>query len=159
MNIKLLKVSLALTSLLVMAAGPVLAQEYPASNGGMCSIATLRGSFGYTSTGTLLLSAVPAPYAGPFAEVGIQSFDGRGNTQATATIDSNGNINQQVGISGTYVVNSDCTGSMTLSVPALGATVHADFVIDHNRAEIRAVSTDSGIIESRIYRKQSWGGR
>ena len=42
-----------------------------------CSNATLSGNFGYTSTGTLLDSYVPAPYAGPFGEVGRQTFDGR----------------------------------------------------------------------------------
>src|SRR5262249_37473294 len=49
---------------------------------GGCSNATLRGSFGFTSTGTLL--AVQPPLAGPFAEVGRQTFDGEGNTDATA---------------------------------------------------------------------------
>jgi hypothetical protein len=37
-----------------------------------CSNASLRGSFGFTSTGTLL--ALPAPNAGPFAEIGLQTF-------------------------------------------------------------------------------------
>jgi hypothetical protein len=50
-----------------------------------CSKATLWGSFGYTSTVTLLDSYVPAPYAGPFGEVGRQTFDGKGHTDATAT--------------------------------------------------------------------------
>jgi hypothetical protein len=76
-----------------------------------CSEATLQGSFGYSSTGTLLDSYVPAPFAGPFAEVGRQRFDGKGNTAGTATVSSNGNINR-VTIEGTYTVNPDCTGSM-----------------------------------------------
>lgn len=32
-----------------------------------------------------LFSTVPPAYAGPFAEVGRQTFDGEGNTDATAT--------------------------------------------------------------------------
>lgn len=131
-----------------------IAPKAQASEEKECSNATLHGSFGYTSTGTLLDSFVPPPFAGPFGEVGRQTFDGKGNTEATATISSNGNINQAVAISGTYVVNSDCTGSMTLNIPAFGATVHADFVIDDGGAEIRAISTDSGVIETRVYRKQ-----
>jgi hypothetical protein len=118
-----------------------------------CSNATLKGSFGYTSTGTLLDSYVPPPFAGPFGEIGRQTFDGKGNTDATATISSNGNI-ARVTINGTYTVNKDCTGFMTLNIPAFGATVHADFVIDRDGAEIRAISTDSGVIETRVYRKQ-----
>jgi hypothetical protein len=122
-----------------------------------CSNATLQGSFGYSSTGTLLDSYVPPPFAGPFAEVGRQTFDGKGHTEATATLSSNGNINQAVAINGTYAVNSDCTGSMKLNIPSFGATVHADFVIDDNGAEIRAIVTESGVIESRVYKKQFLG--
>jgi hypothetical protein len=47
---------------------------------------------------------VPPPFAGPFAEVGRQTVDGTGNTEATATTSSNGNI-APVTIKGTYTVN------------------------------------------------------
>lgn len=46
-----------------------------------CSNATLNGSFGYTNTGTILAG----PDAGPFGGVGRQTFDGKGNTEATAS--------------------------------------------------------------------------
>lgn len=123
-----------------------------------CSEATLKGSFGYTATGTLLLAAVPAPFAGPFGEVGRQTFDGYGNTSATATINANGNITP-VTIQGTYTVNPDCTGSMTRNVSPIGAIAHDDFVIDDDRVEIRTISTDPGAIETYVYRKQFRGGR
>jgi hypothetical protein len=123
-----------------------------------CSNATLQGSFGYTSTGTLLPSFVPPPYAGPFAEVGRQTFDGKGNTHATATTSSNGSI-VKVTIGGTYTVNQDCTGSMILEVSPFDSTVHADFVISDDGAEIRYIDTDSGVVESRVYSKQFRRGR
>ena len=85
-----------------------------------CSNASLQGSFGFTSTGTLV--AFPPPVAGPFAEIGRQTFDGRSNTDAIATLSANGNI-VRVTVQGTYVVNPDCTGAMTLYVLPLGATV------------------------------------
>ena len=119
-----------------------------------CSNATLRGSFGYTATGTLLPTAVPAALAGSFGEIGRQTFDGNGHTTATATINANGNI-VKVTIEGTYTVNPDCTGSMTLTISPLGATGGVDFVIDDDGVEIRTISTDSGIsVETRVYRKQ-----
>ena len=121
-----------------------------------CSIASLRGSFGFTSVGTLL--AVPPPSAGPFAEIGRQTFDGQGNTDATATLSANGNI-KRVTVVGTYVVNPDCTGSMTLLVSPFGSTVNLDFVIDDDGAELRAIVTGAGSIESRVYRKQFERGR
>jgi hypothetical protein len=116
-----------------------------------CSNASLHGSFGFTSTGTLL--AVPPPNAGPFAEIGRQAFDGRGSTDATATFSANGNI-RHVTVVGTYVVNPDCTGSMTLFVSPIGATVNLDFVIDDDGTELRAIVTGTGSIESRVYKKQ-----
>lgn len=118
-----------------------------------CSNDTLRGSFGYTSTGTLLGTFVPPPFAGPFAEVGRQTFDGAGNTEATATTSSNGNITP-VTIEGTYTVKQDCTGTMTLLVSPFESTVNAYFVISDDGAEIRYIDTDSGVIESRVYSKQ-----
>jgi hypothetical protein len=135
-----------------------IAHKTRASEDEACSNATLHGSFGYTSNGTLLPAYVAPPYAGPFAEVGRQTFDGKGNTDATATLSANGNI-QQVTIQGTYTVNSDCTGSITLYVLPLQATVHANFVIDRDGAELRAIGTDSGVVESRVYRKQFREGR
>ena len=118
-----------------------------------CSNDTLGGSsFGYTSTGTLL-PIYAQHFAGPFAEVGTQSFNVNGNTQATATLSANGNI-QQVTIQGTYTVNPDCTGSMTLYVLPFQSTVHVYFVIDGGGAELRAIVTDPGVVESRVYGKQ-----
>ena len=121
-----------------------------------CSEASLRGSFGFTSTGTLL--ALPPPLAGPFAEIGRQTFDGNGNTDATATLSANGNI-KRVTVQGTYEVNPDCTGSMRLVVFPFNSTVDLDFVIDDDGAELRAIVTGTGSVESRVYRKQFSRGR
>jgi len=121
-----------------------------------CSNASLRGSFGFTNTGTNL--AVPPPFAGPIAQIGRQTFDGRGNTRATATLSANGAI-VRVTAEGSYVVNPDCTGSLTLFISPFGSTVNADFVIDDDGAEVRAVITDEGAIESIVFKKQFSGGR
>jgi hypothetical protein len=121
-----------------------------------CSNASLQGSFGFTAEGTLF--ALPPPFAGPFAEIGRQTFDGRGNTDATGTLSANGNINR-VTVQGTYEVNPDCTGSMTLFVLPFAVTATLDFVIDDDGAELRAISTGEGTVEHRVYRKQFSRGR
>src|SRR5215472_2267267 len=72
-----------------------------------CSNATLKGTFAFTSTGFI---TAPPSIAGPVAEVGTQTFDGKGNTTATATLSSNGTI-FQLTITGTYTVKPDCTGT------------------------------------------------
>src|SRR5262249_41160860 len=128
----------------------------------VCSNGSPEGSYGFTSTGTLL--ALPTPFAGAFAEIGRQTFDGRGNTDGTATASANGNINHFI-LQGTYVVNPDCTGSMTLFVSPINATVNLEFVIDDDGAELRAITTGPtgtgtpGNVESREYTKQFPRGR
>ena len=47
---------------------------------------------------------------------------------------------------------------MTLVVSPFGTTVNADFVIDDDGAELRAIITDAGAIESRVFKKQFPGG-
>jgi hypothetical protein len=122
-----------------------------------CSNASLQGSFGFTATGTVF--ALPAPFSGPFAEIGRQTFDGNGNTTATATVSANGNIVKGVTVEGTYVVNADCTGSMTLYILPFGSTVDLDFVIDDDLTELRALVTGTGFVETRVYTKQVTRGR
>src|SRR5215472_2432270 len=61
-----------------------------------CSNATLDGSFGFSGTGTVF-----NPSASLFAQVGRQTFDGNGNTDATATTSING-ASFPVTIKGTY---------------------------------------------------------
>jgi hypothetical protein len=143
--------TLVIISTIVFALG--IAPRAQADEHDSCSKATLRGSFGYTSTGTLLESYLPPPLAGPFAEVGRQTFDGKGKTEGTATLSTNGNP-ATVTVEGTYAVNPDCTGSMTLQISPFGSTVHAYFVIDDGGAELRAIVTDPNLIESRVYTKQ-----
>ena len=76
-----------------------------------CSNATLKGTFAHRATG--FVTAPPA-MAGPLAGVGADTFDGNGGVTTTATISLNGNIVPVTG-KGTYKVNSDCTGTYTIS--------------------------------------------
>jgi galactose mutarotase-like enzyme len=91
------------------------------------------------------------------ANVGTQTFDGKGGTTGTATVSQNGNI-LKVTVTGTYTVNPNCTGSMTLSLssPSLPVTLtnHAAFAIDDNGAEVRAIQTDPGAVLTVIGRRQ-----
>ncbi|HEY6373129.1 MAG TPA: hypothetical protein VIX37_21315, partial [Candidatus Sulfotelmatobacter sp.] len=61
-------------------------------------------------------------------------------------------------IKGTYTMNPDCTGSLTLNVSPLGIAVHADFVITDGGAEFRAMVTDSGSAVTVVGRKQFRSG-
>lgn len=115
-----------------------------------CSNATLKGTFAYTSTGFI---TSPANIAGPVAEVGTQTFDGKGGTAASATLSSNGTI-YPLTITGTYTVNPDCTGTFTLQVSPFGVTVNVFFAIDNSATEFQAIETNPGFVITRIGRKQ-----
>jgi hypothetical protein len=118
-----------------------------------CSNNSLRGTYAYTSTG--FITAPPA-FAGPFAETGAQTFNGGGETAATATLSQNGNI-LQVSITGTYTVNPDCTGTLTLQVAPIGITVHVFFVVTDNGDGFQAIETEPGLVITRIARRLSPG--
>jgi len=111
-----------------------------------CSVASLKGTFTYTGTG-FNVSANGA--AAPFAEVGTQTFDGKGATSTTFTASANGNL-FHITLSGTYTVNPDCTGTMTLLTPAPNPTVTLFFAIADNFSEFQAIETLPGAVVTRI---------
>jgi hypothetical protein len=114
-----------------------------------CSNATLRGTFADRDSGWIF----PAPNAAPlqFAGVGVDTFDGNGNMTTNGTASIAGMV--MPGTSkGTYTVNSDCTGTYTVSSP--GLTVHAFFVIDDSGNELQIVITDPGTVILCVARRQ-----
>ena len=115
-----------------------------------CSNATLKGTFAYIGTG---FNVTPASAAGPFAEVGTQTFDGKGATSTTFTASANGNI-FQVTLAGTYSVNPDCTGTFNLAAPAIGITIPIFFVIGDGGNEFKALETLPGVVVTRLGRRQ-----
>ena len=115
-----------------------------------CAASSIKGTFAYTATGFITVG--PAP-VGPFAEVGTQTFDGQGGTTASATLSANGQI-IPITIKGTYTVNPDCTGTITMLVSPFGSTVHNLFVIAQNGNEFQALENETGVVISRIGRKQ-----
>ncbi|MBV9460526.1 MAG: hypothetical protein JO141_23875 [Bradyrhizobium sp.] len=115
-----------------------------------CTEHTLRGAFAYTSTGS---AVAPPVIAGPAAEVGRQTFDGKGGTTVTATLSANGNFVQFNNVIGTYTVNSDCTGTFALQL-APDFTLHVFFVIDDDGNGFQGIETEPGLVITRIARRQ-----
>ena len=110
-----------------------------------CTNASYKGDFGFTATGTIL-------GLGPVAFVGRYTTDGEGNIVGTQTASLNGAIVRD-GFSGTYAVNSDCTGSSTWNF-AGGFVQHLDFVIVRQGREVRSISTNPGTIVTSIDKRQ-----
>jgi hypothetical protein len=104
-----------------------------------CSIATLEGSFVRRDSG--FVTAPPA-FAGPLAGVSLLIFNGNGAFTSTGFSSLNGNISESTG-TGTYTVNSDCTGTYQ-TVSSTGRTGVAFFVIADNGNEIHILPTNTG---------------
>jgi hypothetical protein len=104
-----------------------------------CSAAMLDGRYGLTFSGYSTTGAVPAPITGSItvAGVGLVTFDGNGNLSASETVNLGGLV-MPVNVTGTYTVNSDCTGTFTTS------RAHLNLVIVRNGREILAANTDPG---------------
>jgi hypothetical protein len=106
------------------------AQDCPLQTG------TLNGAYVLRSTGFAMGS--------PFAAVGVSTYDGQGNFTLTGTVSFNGTITRGLSGSGTYTVNSDCTGSQTFGTGPNAS--HFDFVISPNGREITYIQTDNGAV-------------
>ena len=98
--------------------------------------ATKRGTYLVAGTGTIV-------GVGPISAVGEITYDGQGNSVATVTLSVNGTIHSGVTVTGTYTVNSDCTGSHTESDGA-----HYDFVVTPDGNTASWIETDSGTVVS-----------
>jgi hypothetical protein len=115
-----------------------------------CDLRTLFGSYGIATTGSIT-SLGPV---GLVADVGTISFDGIGNVSQTTTVSLNGTIIPSRASTGTYTVNSDCTGSITLPLPPPAGISQSNVVIVDNGKELRLINTGAGRVLVGNARKQ-----
>jgi hypothetical protein len=78
-----------------------------------CSNASLNGEYAFTEKGVFLGQNGTTTY---FASVGKVLYDGEGGFSATDTGSTNGKVAPNEVISGTYVMQPDCAGTMTANV-------------------------------------------
>ena len=106
-----------------------------------CSNATLTGSYGFKQDGFGTRNGKAGGPAVPFASVGAVTFDGAGNASFTLTqvFNSSGGEFFEA-IPGTYTVNSDCTGTVTIEDFGL----HFNIVTVGGGKEFFAIQTDIG---------------
>jgi len=107
-----------------------------------CSNYTLRGTYAQIGTGMI---TAPPEMAGPFANVGTLVFDGNGGLTGGLVVNQNGSTAQATE-TGTYSVNSDCTGTYTVQIAPFGITSQAFFAIDANGDELEIIVTDPGSV-------------
>lgn len=119
-----------------------------------CSDATLHGSYAFTITGQIL---APAPVAGPVSGVAITEFAGDGTFTQVDHVLHNGQPPQEEWRpgSGTYHLNSDCTGYMILTamptVPAdASPELRLEIVVGDGGNEIRTAVSSSPTVPAFI---------
>jgi hypothetical protein len=109
-----------------------------------CSNRTIRGAYGFAIEGLILaipgVPPLPAPL--PLRAVAITTFDGKGNLTQVDHYVVNGApppVEWQAS-SGTYTVNPNCTGTLTLIVPGNPLSpFNLYFVVLRQGKEIRTV--------------------
>lgn len=121
-------------------------------NGG-CSVASLKGPYAVARQGTLVTS-VPAlglVAPAPWAEVALVDIDGKGSFSGKATVNIGGAVLSDVPFTGTYTVNSDCTGTNTVTAPSVGITIHQALVVIAGGQRFIETEADSlAVVEGRI---------
>ena len=124
--------SLIVTSILLispMAQGAQSAQE-------ACSAGKLHGRYVFTGQGS-------NPHYGAF------DFDGAGKFMGKQTSLRHAVAQREV-LSGTYIVDADCTGTMTLEGQP-GGTAHWDVFLTNDGRKGRMIRTDSGATGVRTF--------
>jgi hypothetical protein len=116
-----------------------------------CTESTLNATYAFTDSGF----AIPhgRQVAVPVAALGTLVFDGAGNVSfGTLTLVFNGNVSSESG-AGTYTVNSDCTGSISLTSGSIaGITFNLSIVA--GGAEVFGVLTSPGNTQTFDAKKQ-----
>ena len=103
-----------------------------------CTSATAAGTFGFTTTGTLILPSGPVPVGA----VGLITFDLNGNAAGSQDRSLGGAFAHET-LTGTLTVNRDCTISLLANVfdssGTLVRTSTIDGVLVNNGKQIRGI--------------------
>src|SRR5271157_617178 len=91
----------------------------PVYAGSGCTDKTVKGNYGLTFSGFMVPGVNPNAKEVPFAGEGLFTFDGAGNLSGVYNGSQNGQVFIASPYSATYVVNSDCTGTI-IGAPGTG---------------------------------------
>jgi hypothetical protein len=105
-----------------------------------CTNSIIKGDYAFTIHGQILTPNGPLPVDG----IAKTTFDGNGNLTQVEAVAINGNIPViWHPRTGSYTVNPDCTGTMTLIAQDL-APLHLAILVSQSGGHIHAVVTDPG---------------
>jgi hypothetical protein len=131
-------------------------QGVPIVHAQSCSVASLTGGYGFTQTGFETKNTMGGNPL-PFTQVGLATYDGAGNFSVTLTDQSPGKptpyVPVQLAGSGTYTVNSDCTGVATIT-SGDGVGISVNFVLIGDGAEVFGINTTPNVVGTLDLKKQ-----
>jgi hypothetical protein len=111
-----------------------------AQDEGGCSNASVAGRWGFTTNGTVV-------GIGPRSSLGIFTLDRAGNlVKGKATASLNGSVTDET-FAGTFTVNPDCTGKLTITISDLAGNkilvATLDLVFDDHVRQMRGIFTSA----------------
>lgn len=112
-----------------------------------CTNGTLVGRYATKGDGVVPGGPPPAPMV-PFAIVSLmtlENLDGSGRLTNAATSSTNGVIESGIRF-GTYTLNDDCTGKMTIMIPAPPFQLNFDLVVADQGNEFYAIATTPSVV-------------
>jgi hypothetical protein len=104
-----------------------------------CSNGSVAGDWAFTETGTFILTTG----ATPFVAVARYTLDSKNNLVGTATSSLGGTVSEFT-LEGSGMVNSDCTGTLSINVYKSGSlvrTANFNIVYVNNSKAARALNT------------------
>jgi hypothetical protein len=123
----------------LLSVGPLAGEQgYAGENKARCTLATLKGLYMFAQSGSIV-------GLGPQAVTGKDIFYGNGNFDSLATISVNGVISVAPA-PGTYTLNSDCTGTVTIPMEPVAPDVHLDIYVAPDGSEFFTIETDTGTV-------------
>jgi hypothetical protein len=108
-----------------------------------CTLATISGNYGFLENGNIA-------YVGTYNDIGIFESNGAGKYTLDYTQNYDGGV-ASYSAAGTYKMNSNCTGTMTLTV--LGTTYPAAFVAVSNGSEVDVISKIPNNVSTWVLKK------
>ena len=127
----------------------------PQIGGGSCSTSMVNGTYYYVLAGTVSSGGADVPYA----ELGELVANGSGGVSGNSFVNLNGHTTTYT-LTGTYAVQSNCTGLITLAVGSqTQASRSLTFqVINNAQSMIVAISNAGEVVTGKAYRTTSGSG-
>jgi hypothetical protein len=116
-----------------------------------CTLATLQGNYLVTVRQDNRID--PLDPMLPQVVAGIRTFDGEGNLSQVVSDSQGGTIHRQIAAAGTYTLDSNCMGTMTINGR------NWDIYVAVDGSEAVGTRTDDGTIAAQTFKRPVGGGR